>query len=135
MTPSAKILGVQKDTQADVILKNEQGFRYSRLPIFGEDLDDIIGVIHRYKLIDAFLKNQAAKKVADFSSSIYFISQHASVSNALNEFIKTKQHIFIVIDAYGSTAGLISLEDCIESLLGEEIMDEFDKKDPIYKRI
>lgn len=128
MTQRSDVLGYQKDQIVKDILQNDT-IRFSRLPVYGEDLDDLVGVVHRYKLIEAQWNKQEDKKVEELCSEIYFVSQGLSVGRALDLFFKTKQHIFIVIDSYGATAGIISLEDAIESLLGEEIIDEYDLVD------
>lgn len=135
MTPRANVHGYQKDRKVEDILKNDKNIRYSRLPIYGEDLDDILGVVHRYRLIEAQWKGKSDMLISELSSPVYFVSQSISVANALDQFIKTKQHIFVVIDSYGATAGIISLEDAIETLLGQEIIDEYDKEDGVNSRI
>lgn len=135
MTPRSNVYGYQKDRQVQDILKNDKNIRHSRLPIYGEDLDDILGVVHRYRLIEAQWRGEENMLISELSSPVYFVSQSISVANALDQFIKTKQHLFVVIDSYGSTAGIISLEDAIETLLGQEITDEYDEEDSYGNRI
>jgi CBS domain containing-hemolysin-like protein len=66
------------------------------------------------------------KPIKELISPVHTISEDISVAAALDQFIKRKDHLFIVVDEYGSTGGLVSLEDTIETLLGVEIVDEFD---------
>jgi len=129
MTNRSKVLGYQKDITATQILHEDQNIRYSRLPVYGEDFDDIVGVVHRYKLLEAEWAGEGHKKLEALCSEVYFVSQNLSVANALKQFIKTKQHLFIVINSYGATSGLLTLEDTIECLIGEQIVDEYDLVD------
>tara|TARA_B100001248_G_scaffold262483_1_gene258732 strand:+ start:3995 stop:5044 length:1050 start_codon:yes stop_codon:yes gene_type:complete len=129
MTPRSEVTGYQKDLSVQEVLTKERTIRYSRFPVYGEDFDDIIGVVHRYKVIEAEWNGHLDVKMSDLCSNVYFISQSLSVANALKQFIKTKQHLFIVIDSYGATSGILTLEDAIECLLGEEIVDEYDPEE------
>jgi CBS domain containing-hemolysin-like protein len=135
MTPRANVLGYHKETPVREIISMEKTIRYSRLPVFGEDLDDIIGVVHRYKLVEAQKAGNVDVPIAALASPILYISQHISVANALDQFIQQKQHIFVVVDTYGATSGILTMEDAIETLLGVDITDEFDKVDETPHRI
>ena len=102
MTPRANVLGYHKETPVREILSTEKTIRYSRLPVYGEDLDDIVGVVHRYKLIEAQKVGNIDVPISALASPILYISQHISVANALDQFIQQKQHIFVVVDTYGA---------------------------------
>jgi CBS domain containing-hemolysin-like protein len=97
---------------------------YSRIPIFGEDIDDIIGVVlskeYFYQYIDSDNNIDSIIKPA------FFINENIPVSKLLDMFIEKKEHMFIVVDNYEQTEGIVTLEDALEAILGIEIVDELD---------
>ncbi len=134
MTPRSQLFGVQKDQSIDEVIKLEQ-VRYSRIPIYGEDFDDIKGIVHRYQIYEAQKHNITQQKVESIVKPVFYVSESISISNVLDEFFRRKQQVFIVVDAYGSTSGIISLEDAIESLLGMDIVDEYDLEESAHHYI
>ena len=135
MTNRANIFSLQKDTTVEELMKSNQLVRFSRIPLFKEDLDDIVGIVHRYNILDAYVKNKHNTKIEDLSSAFYSVSEHLNVSQVLDLFVRLKQHVFLVINEYGSTSGLVTLEDSIETLLGVDIVDEFDYEDKFHHRL
>ena len=99
---------------------------FSRIPIFDNDLDDIIGFVHRYDLVNKQAEDQFHVKMNEISDPIYTVKEEDSIASILDEFGRRRQQIFMVIDEFGTTTGLITLEDAIETLLGVEIVDEHD---------
>lgn len=135
MTPRTTLLGLNKDLSVKNVVENHPQLPYSRIPIFGEDLDDIVGMVHRYQVLELYTQNKKQLSLDEIKLPIFSISESSSISNALNQFFKLKQHALLVIDQYGSTSGLISLEDGIETLLGEDIVDEFDIVEKSHHRL
>ncbi len=126
MTPRSVMYSFETGTSVGDIMAKRKPVRFSRIPIFRNDLDHILGVVHRYKVLEAASHDHDNVLVDALMTPIHSIPENISVAAALDQFIKRHEHIFVVIDDYGSTTGIVSLEDAIETLLGVEIVDEFD---------
>ena len=125
LTPRSVMFAVQKDTIIKDLLKNKDIYRFSRVPVYDKDIDDIVGMILTKKLFKHAVTNRKVR-IENIMVDICTINENIPVSKALSNFIKIKAHMFIVVDGYDQTEGLVTLEDCIETLLGLEIMDELD---------
>ena len=108
------------------VIKQHRPIRFSRIPVYEDNLDHVIGMVHRYTLLEASSHDLHDTKVRDFVQDIHRVPESISVAASLDQFIKRKEHQFLVVDEYGTVAGLVTLEDAIETLLGVEIVDEFD---------
>lgn len=126
MTPRSVILAFEEENTVGQLMDKHKPIRFSRIPVFVDDLDNVIGMVHRYKLMEAASHDQPELSVKSLMQPLHTIPEEISVAAALDQFIKRKEHVFLVIDDYGSTTGLVSLEDAVETLLGVEIVDEFD---------
>ncbi|HFC91265.1 MAG TPA: DUF21 domain-containing protein [Leucothrix mucor] len=127
LTPRSVVFALEEDRTIKDIIENEAGlFRFSRVPIYKDNIDNITGITLTKKIFEQALKDDTAT-VKTVKNNIFNINENISVSKALDLFIKKKQHMFLVVDSYGQTEGIVTLEDCIETLLGVEIMDESDK--------
>ncbi len=133
MTPSSVIFGLDATTTIGQVFREHKMIRFSRIPIYTENMDKIDGIVHRYKLMEAYNQDLDDMPVSKFSTQIHAIPEDVPVSAALDQFIKRKEHIFLVVGEYGTTEGLVSLEDVIETLLGVEIVDEFDSVEDMRK--
>jgi len=105
---------------------------YSRLPVCGDDLDDVVGLAYAKDLMAAERDGKEDVAVAGFVRPARFVPETKRVPDMLREMQRDKFHMAIVVDEYGGTAGLVTLEDIIEELVGE-IVDEFDVDDPIVE--
>lgn len=128
------ITGIEYDADYDEVRKVIVETGYSRIPVYGDDLDDIKGVLYVKDLLLHIGKDR------DFEWQTllrkpYFVHEHMMIDDLLKEFQKKKIHIAIVVDEYGATQGLISLEDILEEVVGE-ITDESDEdEDKLYEKI
>ena len=105
---------------------------YSRIPVYKDNIDTITGILYVKDLIP-----HIDAKTLDWKSLVrapYFVPENKKLDDLLNEFKKMKMHLAIVVDEYGGTSGLISLEDIIEEIVGE-ISDEFDDEDLIFSKL
>ncbi|BCE01060.1 CNNM domain-containing protein [Marinicellulosiphila megalodicopiae] len=100
--------------------------QFSRIPVIGENIDDIKGKILRNSLYEAERSGHADAPITDFVIPIKRVSEKLAVTKLLDLFLKNRMHLFIVEDEYGQTSGIVSLEDAIETLIGREIIDESD---------
>lgn len=126
MTPRSVILALDANMTVGEVAKSFKPIRYSRIPIFTDDIDHIIGFVHRYEVLEAYAHDKDNLVLKSIMGPIHTVPENISVSAVLDQLIHRNEHIFIVADEYGSTSGIVTLEDAIETLLGVEIVDEFD---------
>ena len=126
MTPRSVVFALHKDSTVGDVVGEHTPIAFSRIPIFDKDMDDILGFIHRYDLVNKQAEDQFHIKMKDILEPIHTVKQEDSIASILDEFVRRRQQIFMVIDEFGTTTGLITLEDAIETLLGVEIVDEHD---------
>ena len=126
LTPRSVMLAVPGAKSIANAVKKHSPLRFSRIPVYGKDLDDIIGVVHRHRLMQLLSAGKGSQEVQAIAVAIHAVPETKSIASAFDEFINRKEHIFLVVDEYGGTAGILTLEDAIETLLGVEITDEYD---------
>ena len=111
---------------------SQEEYRYSRIPVYDETIDEIKGIIY----VKDILKNIKKKnfKVKNLIKEAYFVSQNRLINEVFKELQKNKMQIAIVVDEYGGTAGLVTMEDILEELIGD-IYDEYDEEEKEYEKI
>lgn len=124
LTPRVDVIAIEEDTPKDEIgrLFLETGF--SRLPVYEENLDHIVGVLNQKDFHNYLIKGK--KKVSEYIKPVVFVSGSIKIAALLKKMQKIKTHIAVVVDEYGGTEGIITMEDIIEELVGE-IYDEHDE--------
>jgi len=132
LTPRSVVFALEKNTKISDILKTEGIMKFSRIPVYEGTIDNIIGVVFSKKIFKLALEDKTAN-IEDLMLPIFSINENIPVSYTLDMFIKRKEHMFLVTDSYGQTEGIVTLEDCIETLLGLEIMDELDTTEDMRK--
>lgn len=133
MTPRSVITALDASMTVDDVAKKFKPIRFSRIPVYEDSLDNIIGLTHRYKILEALSQDQHTKVLRDLTLPISNVSERMTVSQALDFFVKAKDHLALVSDEYGVVTGLVTLEDTVETLLGVEIVDEFDNIEDMRK--
>lgn len=133
MTPRSVFFALEQDLTVEEVFTRHRPLRFSRIPVYAGNLDNIVGMSHRYKIHDALSNDQHDKKIRDLVTPISSIPERMTVSQVLDFFIKEKEHIALAVDEYGIVAGLVSLEDAVETLLGVEIVDELDSVEDMRK--
>ena len=123
-------IGISNEELMDELSKEE--YRYSRIPVYDETIDEIKGILY----VKDVLKNINKKsfKVKNIIKEAYFISQNRLINEVFKELQKNKMQIAIIVDEYGGTAGLVTMEDILEELVGD-IYDEYDKEEKEYEKI
>lgn len=124
MTPISAVTAVKSNLSMSQVLKRDIPF--SRIPIYLESKEKITGYILKDDVLDAHSRNQGVRKVADLRRDITRIPETDSVASALRRFSRQRSHIAVVESGDGEASGIITMEDAIETLLGMEIVDEFD---------
>lgn len=132
MKPRVEIFALKKSEPYATILPQiiEQG--YSRIPVYEETLDQVVGVLYVKDLVPYI--NQPVFDWTELLRTPYFIAETKKLSDLLNDFKEKQVHLAIVTDEYGSTEGIVSLEDVIEEIVGE-ISDEYDHEDIPFTKI
>ena len=107
--------------------------RFARVPVTGESIDDIKGLVHRHALFTANAEGRTGDTLADIATPIHVVPESAKLATVLQRFIDRREHLFVVVDEYGTNVGIVSLEDVLETLLGVEIVDETDSVEDMQK--
>jgi CBS domain containing-hemolysin-like protein len=133
MTPRSMIESISKtEILGPLVLHDLHKKGYSRFPVIDNDVDHIVGVLHlRDVLTLDSTKTQTARAELAMDKRVLYIHEDQTLKHALDAFIKTHQHLFIVVNEYRETVGLLTLEDTMETLLGREIVDEFDEHEDL----
>jgi len=130
MVPRPDMIAVEGEDDVAHVLEVAMAAGYSRIPVYGQNIDDIVGVVYTKDLMKADLADQGDRTVAELARPAHFVPETKRVSELLREMQDGAFHMAIVVDEYGGTAGLVTLEDLIEELVGE-IVDEFDVEEPL----
>lgn len=133
MTPRTVMFTFQKDQTVGEVVKEHTIIRFSRIPITDTGHDSIMGIVLRTDLMQYYANNKFDVKMEELLLPVKSVSPADSVGKLLDDFIAQKEHIFLVVNEYGSTEGLITLEDAIETLLGVEIVDEDDSHEDMQQ--
>ena len=128
------ITGIEYDTKFDEVRRTIVNTGYSRIPVYGEDLDDVRGVLYVKDLLPHIAESDDFEWQALLRKP-YFVPEHMMIDDLLKKFQKKKIHIAIVVDEYGATQGLISLEDILEEVVGEITDESDDDEDRLYEKI
>ena len=132
LVPRVNVVAVEKNTDVEKIRRIFDKEGYSRLPVFDKTIDKIIGTIHEKDFFNNYLKGN--KDITSIIQTAFFTTEHQKISVLLKQLQKNKVHIAIVLDEYGGTAGLVTLEDILEELVGE-IWDEHDEIINYFKKV
>jgi CBS domain containing-hemolysin-like protein len=131
MTPRGVIESIDKDAVLGPLVLNDlHKTGHTRFPIIDGDIDHVVGILHIRGLL-ALNDKQTRTAGELMDKRVYYINQDQGLHHALAAFLRTHHHLFIVVNEYRETAGVISIEDVMESLLGRRIMDEYDSHDDL----
>jgi CBS domain containing-hemolysin-like protein len=126
MTPRTVVTALPEDTTVGEVLEKLGKMPFSRIPIYINDLDHITGYVLRLQIYEYSVRNQLDVPLKRFSRKIHAVPETNQVAKVLEELIERKEHILLLVEEHGGTAGIITQEDVMESLLGIEITDETD---------
>ena len=126
MTPRSVIFSLKHNDTVGQVIETNSPIAFSRIPIYEKDLDNICGIVNRYDLVNKQAEDKFDVTMKEIMKPIQSVVEKTSVSDVLDRFVKRRQQMFFVTDNFGTTTGLITLEDAIETLLGVEIVDEHD---------
>jgi CBS domain containing-hemolysin-like protein len=127
MTPRTVTFSLSENLNLAQAKEFRQWNLHSRVPVYGSDPDDVVGIVLRKDLLLKITENQDDLLLSDIMQPVHFIPESIALTSVLLDFFERHQHLFAVVDEYGAFTGVISLEDVIEEIVGREIMDETDK--------
>ena len=132
LTPRVDVCAISKDESIENIAKIFIENSYSRLPVYGEDMDDIIGILHEKDFFVAYHNNN--KTITKHLKKPVHVSEHIKIADLLQLLKSKKCHMAIVVDEFGGTMGIVTMEDIIEELIGD-VFDEHDEITNDYKEL
>jgi CBS domain containing-hemolysin-like protein len=133
MVPRTKISGIELNTSKEEVIQTIIREGYSRMPVYGDIIDKIIGIVHAKDVLPLLAGNKEWA-LADIIRKPYFVPETKKINDLLSELQQKRIQIAIVIDEFGGTAGMVTLEDIVEEIVGE-IQDEYDEEKPTVEKI
>ncbi|KKX50620.1 MULTISPECIES: hemolysin family protein [Sphingobacterium] len=133
MVPRTKIVAVEEDCAAIDFINTVTEEGYSRIPIYADSIDQIVGIVHTKDILPIVMKGKEVV-LKDIMRKPYFIPETKKINDLMAEFQLKRIQLAIVLDEFGGTAGMVTLEDIVEELVGE-IQDEYDEETPVVERI
>jgi CBS domain containing-hemolysin-like protein len=128
MTPRTVAFTMSKDsTIAEAVKLQEKWRAHSRVPLYDKDSSDVVGIVRSYEVMQAAAAGSYERTLEELMIPAHFVPEIAPLDKVMLEFFERRQHLFVVVDEYGSVTGVISLEDIVEEIMGREIMDESDR--------
>lgn len=133
MVPRTKISGIELSTPKQEVIETIIAEGYSRMPVYDDIIDKIIGIVHAKDILPLLASNKDWK-LSDIIRKPYFVPETKKINDLLSELQQKRIQIAIVIDEFGGTAGMVTLEDIVEEIVGE-IQDEYDEEKPTVEKI
>ena len=129
MTPRVVMTSFQSSSTVKEVLDEHKIIRVSRIPVYEDTIDDSSGIAIRSEILMAASRDEWDKPMSEFKKPVISLKTSANVDEALEMFLEKRQQFALVRDEFGGTAGIVTMEDVLETLLGEEIVDELDVVD------
>ncbi len=126
MTPRTVVTALKSKATVGEIFREYPNIPFARIPVYGKNIDDIVGLVRRRDLLKSKANDLDLELVEKLMQEISFIPETVTVANALQVFLKTHQQMLVVVDEFGATAGVVTMEDVMEQLLGREIFEKDD---------
>lgn len=126
MTPRTVVYSVDGQQTVRSLLEKENNLPFARIPVHREQIDDIIGVVRRRDILSAKAKNKDQLHLAELAIEPLFIPDNATAEAALQTFLKNHQQLAITVDEFGTMSGVVTMEDIIEHIIGQEIFEDDD---------
>lgn len=126
MTPRTVVFSLPEDCTVEEAYNNPRTWHISRIPVWGEDNEDLVGLVERRVLGLAMREGKGSQPLSSVMQPLHFILENQTIDVLLRELLASRVHLFAVLDEYGGLAGVVTLEDVMEEMLGSEIVDESD---------
>ena len=133
MTHRMDIYAINIDSDIDNILEELDEYKYSRIPVYEDSIDNIVGMLFVKDLL-ASINKKGKVKISSLLREAYFVSENKPINELFRDLQRNKHQLAIVLDEYGGTAGLVTMEDIVEELVGN-IFDEYDEEEKEFEKI
>lgn len=133
MIPRTEVAGIDLNTPFEDVLRLAQQARHSRFPVFEENLDNVVGVIHSKDILN-YVDRPQEFSMREIARPPYFVPESKPIETLLQSFLKRRVHLAMVVDEYGGVEGIVTLEDIVEEIVGE-IQDEYDVEEVLIREL
>lgn len=133
MVPRTKIVAIEISATQDDLLNTIVNEGYSRIPVYEETIDKIVGIVHAKDILTLIAKKTTVS-IEDIIRTPFFVPESKKINNLMAEMKLKRMQIAIVLDEFGGTAGMVTLEDIVEELVGD-IQDEYDEEKPVVEKV
>ena len=126
MTPRTVVFSLPADSTVEEAYRNPQIWHFSRFPVYGSNNEDLLGMVERRQLGQYLAEDREKTRLTAIMRPVHYVQETQTLDLVLREMLKVHVHLFVALDEYGGVAGVVSLEDVLEAILGSEIVDESD---------
>ncbi len=133
MTPRTVVVGFDQELAIQEVSENIEQLHFSRLPVYGKERDEVTGYVLKNDLLLMLARGETGKKLKELKRDILIVPEITPLQDFFERLMKKQEHIAVVVDEYGGFAGVVSMEDLVETLLGMEIIDEVDTIEDMQK--
>lgn len=127
MTPRTVVFALPETSTVETARRESGTWSHSRIPVYADEFEDIVGIVLRRDILAALARDRDQTQLSVLMRPVHFVSESTDLDRILDTFLEKRQHMFAVIDEYGGLAGVLTLEDVLEEILGVEIVDELDQ--------
>jgi CBS domain containing-hemolysin-like protein len=127
MTPRTVVFSLPADMTVTQARQSHPEWPHSRIPVWGDNPEDIVGVVYRRQVLEALADDHDDLLLSDIMRPVRFVLENITLDKLLVKFLGSRNHLCVVLDEYGGVAGVVTLEDVLEEILGSEIVDETDR--------
>lgn len=133
MTPRVVMVMFHQEMTVEEVFENIEELRFSRLPVYGQKEDEITGYVLKNDLLIKVAEDKDDTRLKEIKRELMMLPESISLQNLFEKLLKNQEHVAAVVDEYGGLAGLVTMEDLVETLLGMEIVDEADEAEDMQK--
>ncbi len=126
MTPRTVVTAIDRKNTVKEVLTEFTNIPFARMPVYDESIDNIVGMVRRRDMLHAIANGQDERMVDEMKQEIHFIPETVTAAAALQTFLRTHQQLAVVVDEFGSVAGVVTMEDIMEHIIGREIFEKDD---------
>lgn len=134
MVPRIDIVAIEKSSNISELIDLIKQRGHTRIPIFDHSIDKILGILHAKDLLPYLNREDEPIDISQLARPVIFVPEYKMIDDLLREFQREQLHMAIVVDEYGGTSGLVTLEDILEEIVGE-IQDEYDRETPLFRKV
>jgi len=126
MTPRTVVTALEQNLTVGEVFRQFRNIPFGRMPVYADSIDEVVGLVRRRDLLQAVANGEENKLVRDLKQEVHFIPETVTAAAALQIFLKTHQQLAVVVDEFGSVAGVVTMEDIMEHIIGREIFEKDD---------